>query len=71
MTPDGMPVVGSSEEIDGYHYAVGLCGQGLMLGPGLAEDVVSIIKNGKPVTDEAVFKTLALDRDFSGTETLK
>ncbi len=66
-----MPIVGSSKEIEGYHYAVGLCGQGLMLGPGLAEDVVSIIKDGKPVTDEKVFESFRLDRDFSGAEALK
>lgn len=71
QTPDGMPVVGSAKEIEGYHYAVGLCGQGFMLGPGLAEDVVSIIKDGKPVTDEKVFESFSLDRDFSGAETLR
>jgi sarcosine oxidase subunit beta len=71
QTPDGMPVVGSHPEIQGYHYAVGLCGQGFMLGPGLAEDVVSIIKTGKPVTDADVFESFRLDRDFSGVEALK
>jgi sarcosine oxidase subunit beta len=66
-----MPVVGSHSEIEGYHFAVGLCGQGFMLGPGLAEDVVSIIKTGKPVTDAAVFESFRLNRDFSGVEALK
>ncbi len=70
-TPDGMPIVGSAPGIEGYHFAVGLCGQGLMLGPGLAEDVVGIIKDGRPVTDETVFESFRLDRDFSGAETLK
>jgi sarcosine oxidase subunit beta len=71
QTPDGMPIVGSAQEVEGYHYAVGLCGQGFMLGPGLAEDVVSIIKDGKPLTDEEVFKSFGLDRDFSGAEALR
>ena len=71
QTSDGMPIVGSAENARGYHYAVGLCGQGLMLGPGLAEDVVNMIKDGKPITDEKVFESFRLDRDFSGAEALK
>ncbi|UCG52573.1 MAG: FAD-binding oxidoreductase [Candidatus Latescibacterota bacterium] len=71
QTPDGMPIVGSSREIAGYHYAVGLCGQGFMLGPGLAEDVVSLIRTGKPVTDEKVFESFRLDRDFAVAEALR
>ncbi len=71
MTPDGMPVVGGSAAVKGYYYAVGLCGQGLMLGPGLSEDVVNLIKHGRPVTDQEIFDTLRLERDFSGAEKLK
>ncbi|MEJ2722569.1 MAG: FAD-binding oxidoreductase, partial [bacterium] len=71
QTPDGMPIVGSHRAVEGYHFAVGLCGQGFMLGPGLAEDVVSIIQTGKPVTEAAVFASFRLDRDFSGVEALK
>ncbi|MFX1308041.1 MAG: NAD(P)/FAD-dependent oxidoreductase, partial [Promethearchaeota archaeon] len=37
MTPDGNPIVGKVNEIEGYINAVGLCGQGFMLGPGLGE----------------------------------
>ncbi|UCH85837.1 MAG: FAD-binding oxidoreductase [Candidatus Latescibacterota bacterium] len=71
QTPDGMPVVGTHSEVEGYHYAVGLCGQGFMLGPGLAEDVVSIVTSGKSITDTAVFESFRLDRDFTGVEALK
>ena len=72
QTPDGSPVAGSSKDVEGYHYAVGMCGQGFMLGPGLAEDMVSLIRTGKPITDEEVFRLFRLDRDFSAaTEALK
>jgi sarcosine oxidase subunit beta len=71
QTPDGMPIVGEKPEARGYFYAVGLCGQGLMLGPGLAEDIVGLMLNGKPVTEEAAFRSLSLYRDFGKTEALK
>jgi sarcosine oxidase subunit beta len=71
QTPDGMPIVGEKPEARGYFYAVGLCGQGLMLGPGLAQDVIGLILNGKPVTEETAFRSLSLYRDFGRTEALK
>lgn len=71
QTPDGSPIVGSVAGVEGCHYAVGLCGQGLMLGPGLAEDLVSIMQTGRPVTDADVFASFRLDRDFSAAEALK
>jgi glycine/D-amino acid oxidase-like deaminating enzyme len=48
-----------------------MCGQGLMLGPGLAQDVVGLMLNGKPVTEETAFRSLSLYRDFGRTEALK
>ncbi|MBU4198960.1 MAG: FAD-binding oxidoreductase [Verrucomicrobia bacterium] len=71
QTTDGNPIVGSAREPAGYHYAVGMCGQGFMLGPGLAEDIVGLVKNGKPVTDEDLFLAFGLERNFSKTEKLK
>jgi len=71
QTADGMPIVGEKPEARGYFYAVGMCGQGLMLGPGLAQDVVGLILNGKPVTEETAFSSLSLYRDFGRTEALK
>jgi sarcosine oxidase subunit beta len=68
QTPDGNPIVGSAKEIGGYHFAVGMCGHGFMLGPGLADDIVGRIKDGKTVTDEEMFKRFSLDRDFSAGE---
>ena len=37
MTPDGQPIIGWSREVQGYLLAIGMCGQGFMLGPGVGE----------------------------------
>ncbi len=37
MTPDGNPIIGWVKELDGFLLAVGTCGQGFMLGPGVGE----------------------------------
>ncbi|MFA6317727.1 MAG: FAD-binding oxidoreductase [Elusimicrobiota bacterium] len=71
QTPDGSPIVGEDPKAKGSIYAVGMCGQGLMLGPGLAEDLVSVMIKGKPVTDEAAWKSLRLDRSFGKVEAPK
>jgi sarcosine oxidase, subunit beta len=71
MTPDGVPIVDSVKEIDGLFLSVGMCGQGLMLGPGLAVNLASIIVNGKPEIDADIFKAFSLCREFSCVELLK
>ena len=72
QTPDGSPIVGSAVDPKGYHFAVGMCGQGLMLGPGLADDLVSLVTEGRPRTDPEVFRLFRHDRDFAaGSEALR
>ncbi len=71
QTPGGMPITGEAPDVRGYFFAVGLCGQGLMLGPGLAEDMVSLMLTGKPLTEESAWASLSLDRSFGTTEALK
>lgn len=71
QTPDGSPIVGSAESPEGYHFACGMCGQGFMLGPGLADDIAGLVTEGKPVTDPDVFSSFRLDRDFGKVEKLK
>lgn len=71
QTPDGMPIAGEAPDVQGYFFAVGLCGQGLMLGPGLAEDMVSLMLTGKPVTEESAWASLRLDRSFGTAEALR
>lgn len=71
MTPDGQPIVGQLNGISGYLNAVGMCGQGFMLGPGLAVELRKWI-TGEDI--ESATKLLApytLYRDFGGTEQLK
>lgn len=71
QTPDGMPVVGEAPDAAGYFFAAGLCGQGLMLGPGLAQDIVALLLEGKPVTETRAWSTLSLHRNFGKAEALK
>jgi sarcosine oxidase subunit beta len=65
MTPDGVPIVDRFDDGDGLYVAVGFCGQGLMLGPGIARNLVSLITTGKPTIPEEIFKSFSLRRDYS------
>ena len=69
MTPDGKPIVGFDRGVEGVFHAVGMCGQGLMLGPGLAEIIAAALVDGEQAAD--VFEDLSPYRDFSGEELLK
>jgi len=51
MTPDGFPIVDFPAALKGYALAVGMCGQGFMLGPGLGEAIAAHIA-GKPSADD-------------------
>lgn len=65
MTPDGVPIVDRVQEREGFYVAVGFCGQGLMLGPGVARNIVSLMTTGKPLLPEDIFKSFSMYRDFS------
>ncbi|NIA23812.1 MAG: FAD-dependent oxidoreductase [Proteobacteria bacterium] len=71
MTPDGFPVVGKVKEVDGYINAVGMCGQGFMLGPGLGYYLSKFIEGTLPEADYDIFDQLTLYRQFVGNEALK
>jgi sarcosine oxidase subunit beta len=72
MTPDGVPIVDKIKDKNGFYVAVGFCGQGFMLGPGIALNLVSLITKGKPLLPEDVFKSFSLYRDYTVTsEALK
>ena len=70
MTPDGFPIVGFPGEPDNLLLAVGMCGQGFMLGPGLGAMLSEILVDGSDRYD-AILDQLALSRAFSGQEMLK
>ncbi len=71
MTPDGSPIVGKVKDIDGYINAVGLCGQGYMLGPGLGELIARIVTNDLSENDNSILEEFSLYRDFGSVEKLK
>jgi sarcosine oxidase subunit beta len=73
MTPDGIPIIDRVSGLDGLVLAVGMCGQGFMMGPGVARNVTSMIVHQKPFLPEEVQKTFRYDRDFyaSKKEALK
>jgi len=71
MTPDGNPIVGKVNEIEGYVNAVGMCGQGFMLGPGLGELLSRILTDKITNRDKEILETLSSARDFGVEEELK
>lgn len=71
MTPDGFPVVDFPEAVKGYVLAVGMCGQGFMLGPGLAEALAAHMAGSPSADDKAIMAGFKLARNFSGQEKLK
>lgn len=69
MTPDAKPIVGFDRDVEGLFHAVGMCGQGLMLGPGLAEIIALAITEGQEQPE--IFTDLSPYRDYSGEELLQ
>ena len=71
MSADGAPIVGKMKEVEGFVQAVGMCGQGYMLGPGLATYLVKLITDDMDDDAREVFEVLSPYRDFGGVEKLK
>lgn len=71
MTPDGAPIVGPVEGLEGYVNAVGMCGQGYMLGPGLAVYLRRYLTGQTDPETQEILDHLTLYRDFGGEEKLK
>jgi sarcosine oxidase subunit beta len=71
MTPDGAPIVGEVKGLRGYINAVGMCGQGYMLGPGLAVYLRQLLTGEMDQEAHEVLDQLSLQRDFGGEEALK
>jgi len=71
MTPDGFPIVGWSRELEGFLLAVGMCGQGFMLGPGLGELLTRMVEKKMTDEDGQVLAYLSPYREFIGQEKLK
>lgn len=73
MTPDGVPIIDFVPDINGLFLAVGMCGQGFMLGPGAGKNIASLIVDKKPIISEEANQFFRYNRDFykAKTETLK
>jgi sarcosine oxidase subunit beta len=71
MTPDGFPLVGWTRELEGYMLAVGMCGQGFMLGPGLGELMARMVLGTTDEKDRQTLSYLSPYREFKGQEKLK
>lgn len=68
MTPDGMPICDCVHEIEGLYLAVGMCGQGFMIGPGIGRNMMNLILYGAPVMEQKIFDTLSFYRNFYGSK---
>jgi sarcosine oxidase subunit beta len=71
MTPDGAPIVGAVQGLRGYINAVGMCGQGYMLGPGLADYLRKLITGEVDQETREIMDQLSLYRDLGGAEALR
>jgi sarcosine oxidase subunit beta len=72
MTPDGSPIVGWSDTVEGYLMAIGMCGQGFMLGPGLGELLARMVaESGLSTSDQVILSELSPRRSFDRVEALK
>ncbi len=71
MTPDGSPIVGRAPGVEGLLLAVGMCGQGFMLGPALGELITRMALDQLMPEDHETLAILSPAREFKGTEKLK
>jgi len=71
MTPDGSPMIGWARELEGYIHAVGMCGQGYMLGPGVGALLARMVQHALLPEDEQALEELSPYREFGGEERLK
>jgi sarcosine oxidase, subunit beta len=71
MTPDGSPIIGPAQDLEGYIHAVGMCGQGYMLGPGVGALVTRLVTGQLSEGDREVLEELKPEREFGGSEALR
>ncbi len=73
MTPDGVPIIGNAPQLEGLTLAVGMCGQGFMLGIGVGQEVASLAVDGRHELPQEASDAVRFDRDFyvGKTEALK
>lgn len=71
MTPDGSPIVGAAAELPGMVHAVGMCGQGYMLGPGVGALLSRLVTSRLSAEDRETLEELSPSRQFGRAEALR
>ncbi len=71
MTPDGAPIIGEVDGLDGLLLAVGMCGQGFMFGPGVGQLLTHLVLNELDDADKIILENLTYNRAFETEEKLK
>jgi sarcosine oxidase subunit beta len=71
MTPDGNPLIGPVKGLEGYLIAAGTCGQGFMLGPGVAQLLTHYVTGSLIQVEKDCLTSLRYDRPFTSKEMLK
>jgi len=71
MTPDGAPLVGWNRKVKGLLHTTGMCGQGLMLAPGVAELAARMVAAQTTASDDLILEEFSPYRKFEEEEALK
>ncbi len=71
MTPDGSPILGQVNGLEGYLLAVGMCGQGFMFGPGVGQLLTHYVLKQLDPADKIILESLSFHRNFETEEMLK
>jgi len=73
MTPDGVPIISNVTRVPGLTLAVGMCGQGFMLGVGVGQEVANLVTEGEHLLPPEAAEPVNFQRDFyvGKTEALK
>lgn len=72
MTPDGVPIIDYAPGLEGLVLAVGMCGQGLMLGPGAGKNIAALIIDRKSCLSDEAQACFCFERDiYQSKEALK
>lgn len=70
-TPDGVPIADKIRNFKNLYVVGGMCGQGVMLGPGLAKNFTQFILTGSTLIPASIFSRLSFYRQFDQIELLK
>ena len=71
MSPDGNPIIGTVDGIDGYLVGTGTCGQGFMLGPGVGQLLANTVTGNLSQMDRECLTRMRYDRSYDTKELLK